>query len=392
MDGAAPVGALVAFIREWLEASEALSDCWVVGEVSNYSRSSARHQYFTLKDEQAGLRMVLFRGDDHGIPIANGDRIFVHGRVSVYVPRGELQFVCDFVRPEGVGFQAAQFAELKERLDREGLFDAARKRPLPPYPRKIGVVTSPTGAAIQDIRNVLSHRWPLAELVLSPTIVQGERAPASIVRAMERIAEEPGLDLLIVARGGGSAEDLAAFNDEAVARTVFGFPVPVVCGVGHETDTSIVDYVCDVYAPTPSAAAERSTPNIREVRRNIHRCERALGLSTRRLVQDGRDGVTQQLLHIRRLLPDPVHLRKDTERTVIAMRQSLQGRLERGAAGVDGLEGRLRALNPWATLDRGYAIVQTAERHKVIKRTKQVKAGMRLLVSVKDGAFSTEVS
>ena len=387
-----PIGTLVRFIRDWLEASEAFSDVWAVGEVSNHMRSKAGHQYFTLRDDQAGLRMVLFRGDDRGVEFTNGDRIFVHGRVSVYEPRGELQFICDFVRPEGVGIMAAQFEELRERLDREGLFDIGRKRPLPAFPRKIGVVTSPTGAALQDIQNVLSNRWPLAELVLSPTLVQGDQAPASIVRAMDRIAEEPDLDVLILARGGGSAEDLAAFNDEAVARAVFAFPVPVVTGVGHETDRSIVDYVSDVYAPTPSAAAASATPDIREIRLGVVRCERALALAVRRQLVDAREGVGYQLRFIRGMVPEPGRLREDTMRTARGMRQALAGCLQQAQGNVTALDGKLHALSPLATLDRGYAIVQQAEKRKVVQSTKQVKAGMRLLVSVKDGAFATEVS
>ncbi len=392
MNDLIPVGVLVRVIREWVEASEALSNVWAVGEVSNYSRSSAGHQYFTLRDDRAGLRMVLFRGDDRGVEINNGDRIFVHGRVSIYEPRGELQFICDFVRPEGVGIMAAQFEELRERLEKEGLFDIGRKRPLPPYPRKIGVVTSPTGAALQDIRNVLTHRWPLAELVLAPTIVQGDQAPASIVKAIEAIGREPDLDVLIVGRGGGSAEDLAAFNDEAVARAVFAFPTPVISGVGHDTDVSIADYVADVHAPTPSAAAERATPNLRDILVNIGRCERAMTLGTRRVVREWREDVDARMTHMRRHLPDPRHLAEDTERMVRTMRQALKTKVERNATGVENMENRLRALSPFATLDRGYAIVQEAERRKVVQSTKQVKAGMRLMVAVKDGAFTTEVS
>ena len=174
---AIPVSTLVRAVRLWLEQSEQFSDAWVVGEVSNYSRSSLGHQYFTLRDTLSGMRMVLFRGDDRGTPIANGDSLFVHGRVTVYEQRGELQFVCDFVQPEGLGLQAAQFEELRARLERDGLFDPARKRPLPRFPQRIGLVTSPKGAALQDIRNVLARRWPLAEVVFSPAIVQGDFAP-----------------------------------------------------------------------------------------------------------------------------------------------------------------------------------------------------------------------
>lgn len=387
-----PVGTLVRFIREWIEVSEAFSDVWAVGEISNYSRSSAGHQYFTLKDDSASLRIVLFRGDDRGVPLASGDHVIVHGRVSVYEARGELQFVCDFVRPEGVGIMAARFEELRERLEREGLFDIARKRPLPPFPMRIGLMTSPTGAALQDIRNVLSKRWPLAELVFSPALVQGNQAPRSIVAALDRLATEPGLDLVIVARGGGSAEDLAAFNDEAVARAVFAFPVPVVSGVGHETDTSIVDFVADLRAPTPSAAAERCTPDRSALLDRVSRTHAGMLQAVQRDLRDAREQILRQVEQMRDELPDTVALQADCARLLHEMRRALGHRLRQSRSETEGTAARLQALSPIATLGRGYAIVQEAASGRVVRRTRQVKAGMRLIVGVHDGAFGAEVN
>lgn len=387
-----PVGTLVRFIKEWIEVSEAFSDVWAVGEVSNYMRSTPGHQYFTLKDDSASLRMILFRGDDHGVPLANGDHVIVHGRVSVYEQRGELQFVCDFIRPEGVGIMAARFEELRERLDREGLFDLARKRPLPLFPMRIGVMTSPTGAALQDIRNVLTKRWPLAEVVFSPALVQGNQAPMSIVAALERLAAEPGLDLVIVARGGGSAEDLAAFNDEAVARAVFAFPVPVVSGIGHETDTCIVDFVADLRAPTPSAAAERSTPDRVALIERIAKTELGMRQTIRRATRDSREDVARLAERMRDGLPDTVAMQADCVRLLTDMRRSLGHRLRQSQSEVDGVTARLQTLSPLATLARGYAIVQEASKGRVVRSTRQVKAGTRLVVGVRDGAFGAEVS
>lgn len=386
-----PVGTLVRFVREWIEASEALSDAWIVGEVSNYSRSSAGHQYFTLKDDRGSLRMVLFRGDDRGVPLANGDSVFVHGRVSVYEPRGELQFICDFVRPEGVGIQAAQFAELRERLEREGLFDVARKRPLPAFPLRIGLVTSPRGAALQDIRNVLSRRWPMAELVLAPAVVQGKTAPISVLAALQRLAEED-LDLAIVARGGGSSEDLAAFNDEAIARAVFAFPVPVVSGVGHDTDVSIVDFVADVHAPTPSAAAERATPNWLDVAAHITRAERAMRDNFRRQLREFDADVLDWSDRMRRALPEPGELLANVARLLRGMGLDATAAHARAQAQCAGTAEKLAALSPLSTLERGYAIVHLAEKRRVVRRIGDVKPGARLTVSVVDGAFSAEVS
>ncbi len=386
-----PVGTLVRFVREWIEASEALSDAWALGEISNYSRSAAGHQYFTLRDDRGSLRMVLFRGDDRRVPLANGDSVFVHGRVSVYEPRGELQFICDFVRPEGVGIQAAQYEELRERLEQEGLFDVARKRPLPPFPLRIGLVTSPKGAALQDIRNVLTRRWPLAELVLAPAVVQGKTAPAAVLAALQRLAEED-LDLAIVARGGGSSEDLAAFNDEAIARAVFAFPVPVVTGVGHDTDISIVDFVADVHAPTPSAAAERATPNWSDVMAHITRTERGMRDFCRRQVREADGDLRDWSDRMRRALPQPGELMGEVARLIRGMGLDSANALARAEAQTVGTADKLAALSPLSTLERGYAIVHLAEKRRVVRKVKDVKPGARLTVSVKDGAFSAEVS
>ena len=386
-----PVGTLVRFIREWLEASEALSDAWVVGEISNYSRSAAGHQYFTLKDDRGSLRSVLFRGDDRGVALANGDGVFVHGRVSLYEPRGELQFICDFVRPEGVGLQAAQYEELRERLEREGLFDIGRKRALPRFPLRIGLVTSPNGAALQDIRNVLARRWPLAELVLAPAVVQGKTAPAAVLRALQRLAEED-LDLAIVARGGGSSEDLAAFNDEAIARAVFAFPVPVVTGVGHDTDVSIVDYVADLHAPTPSAAVERATPNWIDVLASINRSERGMRDLCRRQAREFGEDVADWSDRMRRAMPEPSELMADVARLLRHIGRDASATVARAEAQSASTADKLTALSPISTLERGYAIVHLAEKRKVVRKVREVKPGARLTVSVVDGAFSVEVS
>ena len=277
---ALPVSAVVSFLREVLEANEFFSDLWIQGEVSNYSRSQVGHRYFSLKDPQASLRTVLFRDSMPGFQLQDGERILAHGRITIYPQRGELQFVADFVRPEGVGILAAKFEEIRLRLDAEGLFDPARKRPLPRFPRRIGVVTSPTGAALQDIRNVLARRWTLATVLLSPALVQGDQAAGQVTAALRRLAKEPDLDLALVARGGGRAEDLWAFNDERVARAIYGFPVPVVSGVGHETDVTIADLVADLRASTPSAAAERATPDIAQLDRALSAVWRASRSST----------------------------------------------------------------------------------------------------------------
>jgi len=386
------VSAVVNFLREVLESNEIFSDLWIQGEVSNYSRSQLGHRYFSLKDPNSVLRSVLFRDNMPGMALQDGDRVLAHGRITVYPQRGELQFVCDFVRPEGVGIMAARFEELRERLEREGLFAPERKRPLPRFPRTIGLVTSPTGAALQDIRNVIARRWPLATLVLAPAVVQGDQAAGQVYGALQLLAREPGLDLAIVARGGGSMEDLSAFNDERVARPIFAFPAPVVSGVGHETDVTIADMVADLRAPTPSAAAERSTPDIREMRGALAVIGRAMASATRETVATSAGNVETVLGRLGHAAPEPANLARDLTGMLRQLHVGLERRAATDRARFENASARMAGLDPRATLRRGFAIVQKAGTKQVVNSTRKVKAGDRLTVSVTDGAFWAEVS
>ncbi len=387
-----PVTAVVSVVREFLESSEFFSDLWVVGEVSNYTRSQQGHRYFSLKDSNSVLRAVLFANTMQGMKLQNGDHVLAHGRVTVYAPRGDLQFVCNFVRPEGVGILAARYEELKLRLDEEGLFDPMRKRPLPRFPLRIGVVTSPIGEALQDIRNVLARRWPLAELVLSPAQVQGDYAVPEMLAALRRLAQEPGIDLVILARGGGSVEDLWAFNDERLARAIFGFPVPIVTGIGHERDESLADLVADMRAPTPSAAAERSVPHQDELRRLLRGVERASAGAASDAIRTWRRRIDQAASSTLYHLPRPAELRAAIDREGRSAVSVAERQVVSDTRQLAGAEARLRALDPRATLARGYAIVQDAQTKKIVSSVKNVKSGHRLSVGVSDGAFWAEVS
>ena len=388
------VSAVVSFLREVLESNEFFSDLWIQGEVSNYSRSQVGHRYFSLKDASAALRTILFRDNMPGFQLRDGERVIAHGRITVYPQRGELQFVADFVRPEGVGILAAKFEELRLRLEAEGLFDPARKRPLPPFPRHIGLVTSPTGAALQDIRNVLARRWPLATVLLSPALVQGDQAAGQVTAALRRLAKEPALDLAIVARGGGSAEDLSAFNDERVARAIYGFPVPVVSGVGHETDVTIADLVADMRAPTPSAAAERSAPDIGQLERALRMMDRQMASAVRNTLSEQAGKVETQLRRIQYSAPNPAALAAEVRSLLREMQAGLERRTSTDRARFENVAARIESLNPMATLARGFAIVQKegATKKPVVNSTRKVKPGDRLSVSVADGAFWAEVS
>ncbi len=390
-----PIGVsqLVYLLKDMLEGSELLSDLWVVGEVSDSTRSRLGHRYFSLRDGEGQLRAVLFRDDMPGAEVPAGDRVLAHGRVTVYPQRGELQFVCDFFRPEGVGIEAARLERLREQLEEEGLFEPSRKRPLPAYPRRIGLVTSPTGAAIQDVRDVLARRWPLAELIVSPALVQGEQAPASIVSALRALAGDETLDLALVVRGGGAAADLSAFNDEAVVRAVFGFPVPVVTGIGHETDTSLADFAADLRAPTPSAAAERATPDTVEVAARLASLERTMAMHARGRIQSGAARLQNLAANLRHAAPSPARAGEQVEALGARMGGILTARLAAERASLDRTGAQIAALNPATTLSRGYAIVERLGRRRtVVRRVRDVKAGSRIAVSVGDGAFWAEVN
>lgn len=390
--GVLPVPAVIEYLQQLIGADELLSDLWVVGEVSGYSRSQIGHRYFNLREGDASLRSVLFRHYVPDLALQNGTRVIARGRVGIYRERGELQFVCTFARPEGVGILAARFEELKLRLENEGLFAAERKRPLPAFPMRIGLVTSPAAAALQDIRNVLERRWPVAEVVLAPALVQGAEAPAEIAAALGALAQEPGLDLVIVARGGGSPEDLAAFNSEVVARALYGMPVPVVAGIGHETDVTIAEFVADVRAPTPSGAAERATPDIRDVLHRIRTIDRAMATAVGHQVARASSAVASETRILGRSAPRPESFRSEMSALFREMGAVLAGRVERSRHRTDAAATHLGALDPHATLTRGFAIVQAADSGKIVNSVKRVKPGARLSVSVTDGAFWTEVS
>src|SRR4051812_20182104 len=273
-----PVGAFVCLFREALESDPLYQDLWLEGEIGDLSRSSPGHVYFSLRDDDGSLKCVLFRGQalrqHHALRI--GDQVVVHGGLSIYPRSGAIQLVADLIQPAGLGAASLELEYLRQRLEAEGLFDPLRKRALPASPGTIGVVTSLHGAAWHDIVNVVARRYPLADLVLSPAQVQGDGAAESIVRALQSLQDEADVDVVILARGGGASDDLSAFNEERVVRAVFALRVPVVAGVGHATDRTLVEDVADVFAPTPSAAAELCVPSIADLSERLQSLESRL--------------------------------------------------------------------------------------------------------------------
>ena len=392
MIDAYPVSVLARYIKELLESNLTLSNLWVEGDISNLSRSQRGHTYFTLKEGAYQLRCVMFQRQFRGAALDNGAQVLAHGNVSFYAERGDVQLIVDFVQPAGVGARQAEFERLKEKLEAEGLFDTARKRALPPFPQRIGVVTSPSGAVFHDICNVLTRRWPVAEVVLAPTPVQGPEAAVGIAEGVRQLNAEGDIDVIIVARGGGSMEELWAFNEEIVARAIFSSGVPVVSAVGHETDFTIADFVADVRAPTPSVAAETVAPDWRQVTRHIEGVMLALSQGVRAQVDQGAAGVERAGSRLRYALPD---VSRQQERVVSLLRHAMNAtgrRLEQHTERVNSLALQLGSLDPRSTLARGYAVVQLREGKQAITSTAQVKGKDRLDVHVKDGKFPAEVS
>ncbi len=385
-----------AHIRQLIDSDEILQDLWLEGEISNWRPASSGHIYFTLKDAAANIRCVIWRSTAARLryrPKGDGEAVALYGRVSVYEAGGTYQFYVNDIEPLGVGALYVQFERLKQQLAAEGLFDETRKRPLPPFPRRIGVVTSPKAAALRDILNVLSRRYPLAEVTLSPAAVQGTDAPSQIVAALKRLwMQSPPPDVIIVARGGGSIEDLWAFNDESVARAVFDSPIPIVTGVGHETDFTIVDFVADRRAPTPSAAAEVATPDRQELKSYVAGYAFQMENTIHRQIDDLRAAVQQSATQLAQMSPQ---LQIDARRqqiddTLTAIARVVKHTINLHREQLSGRMAQLATLNPKATLARGYAIVQKGD--MVVASVKNVSPGDTISIVVSDGDFDATVA
>lgn len=358
---AVSVSELTRYIREVLESDSGLQNIWVRGEVSNFSRPSSGHLYFTIKDQGAALKCVMWRsaaGKQSYLP-KDGAAVQVHGAVGVYEVGGQYQLYADIIRPAGEGALFLEFMRLKARLEAEGLFDPSRKRPIPRQPQRIGIVTSPTGAALRDMLKTIARRYPIAEVVLAPTPVQGDDAPAGIaaaLAALQRLDRAP--EVIILARGGGSIEDLWAFNDEKVALAIAASKIPTITGVGHETDFTIADFIADLRAPTPTAAAELATPDRLDLLKDL---EDWLG-RLQRAAQDRIAGERWALADLQRRLAaysPAARLRSEQQyldELIARAGRSAAHDLELKASILASLSGRLEALNPLAVLQRGYAL------------------------------------
>lgn len=389
------VAQLNRYLRNLLQADATLQDCWVEGEVSDYTQAASGHVYFTLKDETASLSCVMWRSVAAWQTYApeHGDAVLCHGRVSVYEARGRYQLFVDEILPAGRGLLHLEFENLKQRLAGEGLFDTARKRPLPPYPRRIGVVTSPQAAALRDLCHVVHRRYATAEVVLAATLVQGDSAPSQIVSALSMI-DSAGVDVIVVTRGGGSLEELWAFNDERVARAIAATRAPVVCAVGHETDYTIADFVADVRAPTPSAAAELIVPDRAELLESMAQRQQRLTAAIERQLSRRAAEFDQRRQRLAHRTPMQVvaEYRQRVDVLVETGRRLVRHRLGLAQERLTRCTAQLRALDPEATLARGYAIVQRVDTGQPVTKVGHVQSGDAVAVRVSDGTFDAVVS
>lgn len=385
------VSQITQHIKESLDRDSQLSKLWVEGEVSNLSESATGTTYFTLNDKTTQLKCVMFANADGQEFLENGKAVVADGRISFYEARGQLQLYINLIQPSGIGEKQLELEKVRLQLEKEGLFDESRKRPIPPFPERIGVITSPFGSVWHDIQNIVKRRYPVAELILAPAKVQGEEAEKSIIDALGRLHGYKSIDVIIIARGGGAAEELAPFNQETVARAIYKSVTPIVSGIGHETDYTLSDMVADVRAPTPSTAAELVVPNSIELIQSISVFMDKISRHMQFTSSEGRVSL-ERLIY---LLNSHVH---DIE----GSREKISSYLHRATTQAKNqfklkiemtkrLSSNLSTLKPDGILNRGYAILQKQSNAEVISGVSQVDTGDIIVANVRDGSFTTKV-
>lgn len=393
---AVTVKQLNLFVKSLIEGDTRLNDIYVTGEISNFKNHYASgHLYFTLKDNDASIRCVMFKGYASRVKfnIEDGLKVIIRGRVSIYEKDGQYQFYAEEMHPDGLGDISLEFEQIKERLSKEGLFDSENKRPIPKFPKRIAVITSETGAAVQDIINILTRRWSLCEIMLCPVSVQGENAVPQMLDALERVYALSNCDLIIIGRGGGSIEDLWAFNSEALARKIYESPIPVISAVGHETDFTICDFVADLRAPTPSAAAELSVPDINDIKTLLHSYTAQLKNALQNKLSLGKTNFTalENSLFLKKPIETIIEKREQetdilTDRLIYAFNNLISGydtRLKTNIASLD-------ALSPLKVLSRGYSVAE--KDGKVITSVNSVEINDNFNLKLSDGMLCCTVT
>lgn len=380
----ATVSQINGYVKKILDHNIILNNVWVKGEISNFKHHYSGHMYITLKDEGGVLKAVMFKGSAQSLAFepSDGMKVLARGRVSVYEAGGAYQLYIEEMIPDGVGELYIAYEQLKKQLEEEGLFSSEHKKPIPQFPKSIGVVTASTGAAVRDIINVITRRYPLAKIVLYPAQVQGTGAAQSIVGAIEYFNAVGGVDTLIVGRGGGSIEDLWAFNEEITARAIFNSKIPVISAVGHETDFTIADFVADLRAPTPSAAAEIAVPSVIELRNRINTDKNRISQNIAQRIESSRLLLKRFKMRTPKDKIDDYSLRLDAlmrsmENSLRIKTMSMRNQLAEKAAKLD-------ALSPLQTLSRGYSI-PTTEDGSVIRSAEELTEGMEFTLRLKDG-------
>ncbi len=393
---AVSVSELNTFIKMLLESAPTLNDVYVKGEISNFKNHiSSGHFYFSLKDKDSQIKAVMFRSSASKMKFVpeNGMMVVAHGRVASYVRDGQYQLYADSMEPDGVGALYVAFEQLKQRLAAQGVFAPEKKKPLPKIPKTIGVITSPTGAAVRDIINIATRRFPFAKIVVYPALVQGENAASSLISGIRYFNDTGSADVIIIGRGGGSIEDLWAFNDENLAKTVCASEIPVISAVGHETDFTICDFAADLRAPTPSAASELAVPDTAELKHKINNIISRESAVLLQMLSAKRETLARY--EKSRYLSSPGHMIDDRRMALVLSSE----RLMTSAAHVNeikkhalsALSGKLEALSPLAVLSRGYGVV-SSEEGKVIKEIADVSVGDKITVKVRDGEIYAGVS
>ena len=393
--GAVTVTQLNEFVKQLIDGSAQLADVYVKGEISNFKNHyGTGHFYFTLKDDGGLIRAVMFRSSAAKLKFMpeNGMRVVVHGRVSAFVRDGQYQLYADSLEPDGVGALYIAYEQLKKRLESEGLFDPSRKKPLPKIPTRVGIITSATGAAVRDMIHVAGRRFPFAKLILYPSLVQGPGAAAQLIEGVQYFNRTASADVIIIGRGGGSIEDLWAFNDEQLARTVAASRIPIISAVGHETDFTICDFVADRRAPTPSAAAEIALPETAELKRKINNIISRENAVLTQVIARRREYLKR--LSDSRALRSPMnfiddkrmHLTTLAERLALSQTNSLSIK----QAQLKAIAGKMEALNPLSVLSRGYSAVY-GENGEIIKHTDQLAPGASITFRLADGEADAQI-
>ncbi len=383
------------YIKMLLDGSPILSDIYVKGEISNFVNHRTGHFYFSLKDEGGVVRAVMFKGSAAKLKFVpeNGMKVIARGRVSSFVRDGQYQLYCEGMEPDGIGALYVAYEQLKRKLEEEGLFSEARKRPLPKIPTRVGIITSPTGAAVRDMINITGRRFPYAELVLYPSLVQGESAAKNLIAGVEYFNRTRRVDVIIIGRGGGSIEDLWAFNDEMLARAVASSAIPVISAVGHETDFTICDFASDRRAPTPSAAAELAVPDTAELKRKINNVTARMELLLSKAIEIRRTNLNQASQ--RRVLQSPAAVIDDKRMALLSLdnRMTSAEKLIVSASRnrFVALTAKLEALNPMSVVTRGYSAV-FLEDGSLLKSVSQVSSGDKFSLRVSDGEISGVVT